>query len=155
MSTLLHSAWHKNQRNSMALRVLCFSFVCLVLSSSLFACASLNKSIKSATDKGKGEWIRITDTKYEYRISKSSMEHIFQQYDSIENEKWRSEKILVAFAYTYDIDPSFSSLGENSASIQFFNNNTILIKNDKKTYTMTLKAYKKIYFPISIELGEI
>ena len=108
------------------------------------------QNIKSYVDKEKGEWVLIESNKYEYKIDEDSKKEILIRYRNGE-DAWRSNKILLALSYAFDIDKENLGAGSHSAGIEFEKEN-IIIRLKDKSYRIVFESYESIYFPLSLEI---
>jgi len=122
----------------------------VILLNLLCICVIAAQNIKSNVDKEKGEWVLIESNKYEYKINEESKKEILIRYRNGE-DAWRSNKILLALSYAFDIDKESLDPGSHSAGIEFENEN-IIIRLKDKTYRIMFESYESIYFPLSLEI---
>lgn len=121
-----------------------------ILLSLMSICTITAQNIKSYVDEEKGEWILIESNKYEYKIDEESKKEILIRYRNGEDE-WRSNKILLALSYAFDIDKENLDPGSHSVGIEFEKEN-IIIRLKDKSYRIVFESYESIYFPLSIEI---
>ena len=126
-------------------RMACLLTVVLAIA----GCSRESNGIKSAFDTGKGEWTNEGDGTFQYKISAKAKDGLLLAEKS-KRETSRNEVLLLAIAYIADIDPEFSSLGNNSAQINM-QNNAVEIGANGKRYRVTFERYKGSYFPTLVE----